>query len=260
MGSIVAKNAFLPPQVTYDINFAQFYDLKTKKVITADQIEDYESIIPFRFKRDYSIKTNHTLLYSHGNAEDIGEMRQLLDVMSSTFKVNMLIFDYIGYGLNKGVPSEKGCTVAIRAMYDYLLSQGVPSEKIILYGRSIGSGPTVDLAYCLANENLKIGGVILQSPIKSAVRVVSNSLHYVPCLDIFDNYYKIVYVNVPIIIFHGTNDKVVPYSHGKDLSKKLTSYEKKIEFITIEGAGHNNIECSYFNILEHHIKTFISSL
>jgi len=99
-----------------------------------------------------------TLLYLHGNAGHIGD-RMTLARQFMNAGLGMLLLEYRGYGGNKGRPSEKGLYEDGRAGMRFLHQQGIKSEKIALYGESLGSG----VATKLAVEN-KICAVVLQSP------------------------------------------------------------------------------------------------
>jgi len=156
----------------------------------------------------------------------------------------------------KGKPNEDRCYRSIKAIYNFLIKNGVDSENIILYGRSLGSGPTVHLASSLYTENKKIAGMILQSPISSAIRVVSSKLAALP-IDMFENIKKVEKILCPIFITHGTVDEVVPFRHGYDLQAKVTSpYLWKFE--PIDGAGHNNIESEYSKPLLTNLVNFLN--
>ncbi len=70
---------------------------------------------------------------------------------------NVLAYDYPGYGTSGGRASEQGCYDAIGAAYSWLREEkGIPAEQIVLFGRSVGGGPTIDLA-----ARQPVGGVIL---------------------------------------------------------------------------------------------------
>ena len=77
-------------------------------------------------------------------------------------------YEYVGYGPSRFkdcVPSERGCYRAINAAWAYLIAHGVDPTTIVIYGRSIGTGPSVDLA-----SRVEAKGLLLQSPIDSAIR------------------------------------------------------------------------------------------
>merc|ERR1719356_266044 len=88
--------------------------------------------------------TDRVVIYSHGNAEDLGQRLPYLDMMSKICATDVLAYEYCGYGFSEGTPSEENCLQAIDAAYEYLLQHFAPN-RIVAFGRSIGSGPTIDL-------------------------------------------------------------------------------------------------------------------
>jgi len=131
-------------------------------------------------------------------------------------------------------------------------------SPLIRFGRSLGSGPTVHLASYL-NDEKKIAGVILQSPLSSAIRVVSNKLALIPAVDMFENIKKISKITSPILIMHGTDDEVVPYSHGVELKTKVEG-KRLWKFLSLAGAGHNNIESEHSDELLETLSLFVKFL
>lgn len=171
-----------------------------------------------------------TILYSHGNAEDIGDIEPVLDLFVKV-GFSAIAYDYAGYGTSEGTPSEQGCYDEVNAIYNYLTkTRAMPPEKIIVYGRSVGGGPSVELA-----SKKKVGGLILESAFATAFTVVTE----IPVLpfDKFENIKKIQTVRNPVFIIHGTADRVVPFSHGEAMFRKAN--EPKI-FLPFEGKGHND--------------------
>jgi fermentation-respiration switch protein FrsA (DUF1100 family) len=173
-----------------------------------------------------------TILYSHGNAEDLGNcLYTLQELHAKGFSV--FAYDYEGYGKSNGSPTEDHCYRDIESAYIYLTEKlKVPADKIILYGRSVGSGPS-----CWLAEKKPVAGLILESPFVSAFRVLT-VIPLVP-FDKFNNISRISHINCPLLIFHGNRDIVVPFWHGKKL------FEEAIEpkfFCPVKKAGHNNVE------------------
>ncbi|XP_023375839.1 aryl hydrocarbon receptor nuclear translocator 2 isoform X3 [Pteropus vampyrus] len=125
---------------------------------------------------------------------------------------------------------------------------GVSPENIILYGQSIGTVPTVDLA-----SRYECAAVILHSPLTSGLRVAFPDTRKTYCFDAFPSIDKISKVTSPVLVIHGTEDEVIDFSHG------LAMYERcprAVEPLWVEGAGHNDIEL-YAQYLER-LKQFIS--
>jgi len=173
-----------------------------------------------------------TLLVSHGNAEDLGDDRFWLEELQRA-GFSVLAYDYEGYGTSEGKPGEQAAYDDENAAYDYLTqTMKITTDRIIIYGRSVGSGPAVHLA-----ARKPAAGLILQSPFVSAFRVLTR----IPLLpfDKFPNYKDIRKVHCPVLIIHGDSDTVIPPWHGKRLYD-LADEPKK--FVSISGADHNDLE------------------
>jgi len=248
MGGIVSKNAFLPPPPT------PIYTRPDLKFVSTKN--HYKIPVLFIKNRD----ANFTFLFSHGNAEDVGAAERWLYTLSDELKVNIAAYDYPGYGESSSEnglpiqPSEELCYEAADSVYDYLTrEENIQPSQLIAYGRSLGTGVTVDLA-----SRKKFAGVILQSPLRSAVRVVLNTPFTLP-IDIFANQDKIQKIHAPIYIFHGKMDTVINYSHGVYLHSLLNpKYAHKPWWI--EGAGHNDIEAGHMDEYIKRLQEYIQSL
>lgn len=191
-----------------------------------------------------------TLLYSHGNAEDLGLHLDYIDALSRHTGADVLSYEYVGYSTSRlegAAPSEAGCLRSIDAAWRYLMDTvKLPSSQVVIYGRSIGSGPTVDLASREHVEGSSIApldaaGVLLQSPLESGARaVLGHVVSFIGYqLDIFRNYEKIGKIRAPVAIMHGTRDEVVPCEGGKALYGMLQNpFDPPL---WIEGYGHNNM-------------------
>ena len=176
-------------------------------------------------------KATFTILYSHGNAEDIGLLRstfqQIHDMGFSVFA-----YDFRGFGTSEGRPSEQGAYEDITAAYNYLtVTLHIPLERILALGRSVGSGAAVDLA-----TRKPLAGLILESPFLSAYRIVTN----IPLFpfDKFNNFAKISHVRCPILILHGRQDATVPFWHSETLFRAANAPKQSL---WVDNAGHNNL-------------------
>jgi fermentation-respiration switch protein FrsA (DUF1100 family) len=210
---------FYPPANTYRV------DAFTKLVAT----DDGEKIaVTYLAPPDTN---SPTLLISHGNAENLAQMRPILE-MFNTMGYGVCAYDYRSYGLSTGTPSEKTCYADVKLVYDYLTKEkGIAPNTIVSYGRSLGGAMGVLIA-----SEYPVGGLVLESAFVSAFKVVSQ----VPLLpfDLFTNHDKIQQVSCPIYIMHGTADKLIPVWHGKKLFELAP--EPKWAY-WVEGAGHNDL-------------------
>lgn len=172
-----------------------------------------------------------TLLFSHGNGENLDHLDPFLrELHREGFSV--FAYDYRGYGRSEGRPTEKGVTRDIAAAWRQLTGPlGVPPSRILLHGRSLGSGPTCWLA---ARE--KPGGVILESAFTSGQRTLLPFPIYP--FDQFPNLRRLPKIRAPILILHGTADPILPIRHGRQLF--AAAHEPK-SALWIEGAGHNDL-------------------
>ena len=155
-----------------------------------------------------------TLLFSHGNAEDVGVNKAFCEWLSEQLSVDIVTYDYSGYGMGTGEPSEKNLYADCTAVYKWMKNTlNLRTDNIILYGKSLGTAPTVDLA-----TRFPAIGVILVCPLASGARVVfpkvkNSLLDRVFCPTIL----KIDKITSPIFIMHGTNDEVINVCNGQDL-------------------------------------------
>ncbi len=174
------------------------------------------------------------VLFSHGNAGTIADRLETVDVFRK-LGFDVLVYDYGGYGRSTGRPSESRCHADVRAMWDYLTKvREIPAERIVLFGRSIGAAPAVDLAV----EHTP-GAVIIESAFLSAVRMGRETYPIYPVGLLmrhrFESDRKIGDVAVPKLFIHSPDDEVVPYRHGRTLFE--LAREPKA-FLDIEGS-HN---------------------
>eukprot|EP00554_Chaetoceros_debilis_P003144 CAMPEP_0194089890 /NCGR_PEP_ID=MMETSP0149-20130528/36637_1 /TAXON_ID=122233 /ORGANISM="Chaetoceros debilis, Strain MM31A-1" /LENGTH=690 /DNA_ID=CAMNT_0038773977 /DNA_START=340 /DNA_END=2412 /DNA_ORIENTATION=+ len=185
-----------------------------------------------------------TLLYSHGNAEDLGMMYRRMKELARVLCVNVLAYDYSGYGLSQprnSKPTEALCYRNIEAAYGYLTNVlKIPPSQIVLYGRSLGSGPSCHLAKKTADEGNSVAGLILHSPFLSIYRIVLDvKSKFVG--DMFQSFNLAKDVRCPVLVIHGREDAVVPFWHGDELLRSFQPEYRAQPFFVPE-MGHNNIE------------------
>jgi pimeloyl-ACP methyl ester carboxylesterase len=232
-----AAGSFIFPAPECSYNWDWDHIIKIQKIndddyssCTLSSNNNNSSFIPaFYFRtNDRNIKT--TIVYSHGNASDIGQCYHWLKLLHLKLNVNVIGYEYEGYGLHPGISNENNCYNNITTVFKYLISKGVQNSDIILYGQSLGTGPTVELA---SMYNVK--GVILESPYTSIFGVISDVLpHASFCLDPFRNDAKVDRIISPLTIIHGTDDNVISYQHAEKLQKK-----SNCRLVTLEGGDHN---------------------
>lgn len=196
----------------------------------------------------YNRDARYTILYSHGNAEDIGHLRPMLDEIKD-MGFSVFAYDYRGYGTSSGTSSEKTVYRDADAAYDYVATTlGIPAHRIIALGRSLGGAVAVDLAH-----RRQLSGLIVESSFVTAYRVLTP----IPMLpfDKFKSIAKIGNVHCPVLLIHGKKDEVIPFRHGQRLFEEAN--EPKRAF-WVEGAGHNDLLWVAGNSYGQALREFVS--
>uniref|UniRef100_A0A0G4HVI8 AB hydrolase-1 domain-containing protein n=1 Tax=Chromera velia CCMP2878 TaxID=1169474 RepID=A0A0G4HVI8_9ALVE len=199
------------------------------------------------------------ILFSHGNSADIGYQCGSLARLALQTGANILVYDYSGYGISTRLASERNTYADIRAVYAYAIKElRVPSHQIILYGQSVGSGPSIDLATDLKAQ--PPGGLVVHAGIASGMRMFKpmKSGSKSPWFDLYKNVDKLgPSLRCPMFVMHGKKDEqVLPY-HAQQLANKCPS-DKLWELWFVPGADHNDIELKAPEEYCHKMKAFLS--
>ncbi len=174
------------------------------------------------------------LLFLHGNAGNASHrLPNAAELVA--LDTDVLLLDYRGYGLSEGRPSEAGVYLDARAAFAHLVeARGYASDRIVVFGRSVGGAVAVDLV-----QDLAVAGVILESTFTSVADMAASLM---PIAAPFvrgrlDSRSKIARLRAPVLFFHGDRDEIVPYRLGRDLYEAAPAPKA---FEKIVGAGHND--------------------
>ena len=175
------------------------------------------------------------VIYCHGNAEDAtAALERFANLVSAGYTVASA--DYPGYGLSAGCPDEAGCYRVTHRLYDWLVGErGFAADEIFVVGYSIGTGPAVELA-----SSCPVAGLWLEAPYLSAPRIVTRIR--LLAVDSFPNWSRIGKVGCPVLVMHGTEDGVVPFSQGRALFEQA---KEPKAFVPVFGAGHTDFVGGY---------------
>ncbi|KAJ0099382.1 hypothetical protein Patl1_21587 [Pistacia atlantica] len=220
--SMAAKFAFFPPSPpSYEVVTRAGDEVTGKLGMSGVVMRENVDVLKLHTKKGNLVVAVYiknpaaqlTLLYSHGNAADLGQMYDLFYELSVHLRVNLMGYDYSGYGQSTGKPSEQNTYYDIEAVYRCLEEKyGVKEEEVILYGQSVGSGPTLDLATRLQ----RLRAVILHSPIMSGLRVMY-PVKRTYWFDIYKNIDKIIFVNCPVLVIHFLSEQTQPCELDEEL-------------------------------------------
>lgn len=176
-------------------------------------------------------ESEYTILFSHGNAEDLGNDLPLLDIYRRA-GFSVFAYDYRGYGMSTGHAAEPGLYADGEAAYEYLTRElRVPPQKIIIMGRSLGCAAALQIA-----TNHPSAGLVLEAPFQTAFKVLTR-VSLLP-FDRFDNEAKIRQYRGPLLVIHGTSDEVVPLRQGQRIFAMAAGPKSHL---WVAGAHHNDV-------------------
>ncbi len=222
--------------------FAAFVYFRADSMIFLSQPSSYQddpTILKLSSGKDTNIsatyllntQAKYTILYSHGNSEDLGDIKQILEKLHA-WGFSVFAFDYRGYGTSQGKSTESHAYEDINSAYNYLTQNlKIPPERIIVLGRSVGGGSAVNLAM-----QKPVAGLIIESSFISAFQVIV-PFRILP-FDKFPNLDKIKKVKCPILVIHGKADNIIPFAHGEKLFKAAISPKLSL---WVEEANHNDL-------------------
>lgn len=175
------------------------------------------------------------VLFAHGNAGNISHRLHTLELLNR-LGAGVLILSYRGYGLSEGSPDEAGTYRDAQAAYRHLTTRlGVAPERVVLFGRSLGGGVVSWLA---ANE--ACGGLVLESTFTSVPDMAARLYPVFPVRLLarirYDTRSRMAALRCPVLIVHGPDDEIVPFSHGESLYEALSGDG---DFVRIPGR-HND--------------------
>ncbi|NVJ21548.1 MULTISPECIES: alpha/beta hydrolase [Myxococcus] len=176
-----------------------------------------------------------TVVHFHGNGEQLLDQLDLGTVMNQN-GLGFLAVEYPGYGASPGQPSEQGIYAAAEAALAMLRGQGVPSERTVLSGRSLGTGVAVEMA-----RRGHGARIMLVAPYTSIWEVAGLAFPFLPASllmrDRFDSTSKAPDITLPVLIIHGEQDTLIPVEMGRRLGARFP--HATVE--TVPGAGHNDV-------------------
>jgi uncharacterized protein len=171
-----------------------------------------------------------TIIFFHGNSSDRTDFLEQ-GIRFHQHGWGVALASYRGYSGNPGEPTEDGLMADARATVATVAARVGP---IILWGHSLGSG----IAARMASEG-RAAGLVLEAPYTSITAVAAEQYPYVPVrwllLDRFDTQSLLGRINVPVLIFHGVDDRQVPFAMGAELAAQLGD---RATLVRMSGIGH----------------------
>jgi uncharacterized protein len=160
-----------------------------------------------------SARAQKVVLYCHGNGGNISHRLGACSALLET-GVNVLLFDYRGYGRSNGHPSEEGTYLDAQAAYRWLKNRGFAPGNIIAFGESLGGAVATELAL-----RERLGGIIIQSSFTSIPDVGAELFPWLPVRWLatihYDTHAKLGQVHVPVMVMHSRSDRLVAFHHAE---------------------------------------------
>jgi pimeloyl-ACP methyl ester carboxylesterase len=181
-----------------------------------------------------SARARFALLFCHGNGGNLtsrpGYYRAILET-----GVNLLTFDYRGYGRSDGEPSEHGTYADAQAAYQWLRTRGFAPEQILVWGESLGGGIASHVA-----ATLPVGGLALQSTFTSIPDIGAELFPWLPVRLLsrisYNTHSRLPHITCPVVILHSRTDSTIRFSHGE---RNFAAARERKAFIELEGE-HND--------------------
>ena len=178
-----------------------------------------------------------TVLVANGNAGN----RSLRAPLAAALKragLSVLLFDYRGFGGNRGSPSEEGLARDALAAHHFLTEEvGVPSDRLIYYGESLGAAVVTRLATQRAPA-----GLVLRSPFVDLASVGRFHYPFLPVRTLLKDRYPVADllrgVAVPTTVVYGTRDSIVPPDQSRAVAAAAAGPTR---VVAIDGADHNDL-------------------
>ncbi len=192
-----------------------------------------------------TISTDTVIVYCHGQSKHMDAYWNRAKLLANTGSKNrygVLMMDYRGYGLSTGKSTEASLYRDVEVCLDWLNGKGVASQRVVMYGFSLGTIPAIDLSafYGTASPNK----LILEAPLASAENLTEESLlidvspTFFTSLE-FDNVEKIKSVSQPLMWIHGTIDDYLSISNGEVIYERHGGSYKEAH--RISGANHGDV-------------------
>lgn len=177
-----------------------------------------------------------TILFFHGNAGEIADRADRFAFYRDN-GYGVAFLSYRGYGGSTGTISQAGLITDATTAYDWLIAKGIPAERIVLVGESLGTGVAVQLAAARP-----VAAVLLGAPYSSTVDIAAEIYWWLPVgilmKDQFRSIDHIGAVSAPLLVVHGTEDRVIPLRFGERL---FAAAREPKRFVPLAGAGHGAI-------------------
>ncbi len=193
------------------------------------------------------------IFYLHGNTGSLRRWQFMAEELA-TYGYDVIAMDYRGYGLSHGPRRESWMHRDVEAVYDMIVPR-YAGRPVIVYGRSLGSGFATRLASRRRPDKL-----ILETPFSNLIEVARYYVPFIPVKWLLRYFMRsdlfIQHVHCPVLILHGTKDRIVPYRSALALFR-LAESRGQVQMTTIVGGRHGNLNS--FPLFREKLREFLFS-
>ncbi|WP_146256053.1 alpha/beta hydrolase [Aestuariivirga litoralis] len=177
-----------------------------------------------------------TVLFFHGNGGEVADRTERFAFLQAQ-GLGVMFVSYRGYGASTGKISEQGLLTDALTAYDVLRAKGVPPDRIMLLGESLGTGVAVQLA-----AQRPVAAVALEAPYTATVDIAADIYWWLPVRLLMKDQFRtrdhIARVKAPLLIQHGDADTIVPVAQGRALFA-MANEPKRL--VIVPGEGHDAV-------------------
>jgi len=175
------------------------------------------------------------VVFCHGNAGNLGHRLATVRFLHR-FRLSALLFDYQGFGRSEGTPNEANTYQDAEAAWRHLTTTvGIPADRVLVWGRSLGAAVAVELA-----SHHAPAGLVLESAFSSLADVAGRHFFWLParwlCRNAYDSASKVPGLTCPKLFFHSPQDEIIPFHLGRRLFDAAAEPKR---FVQIRG-DHNS--------------------
>lgn len=177
-----------------------------------------------------------TVLVANGNGGNRSVRAPLARALAAE-GMDVLLFDYRGYGGNPGSPTEDGLALDVRAARAYLVGNGVATDRILYFGESLGTAVVTELA-----TEHPPAGMLLRSPFVDLASLARVHYPFLPVRSLLRDRFPLVEhlaaVDVPVTVVYGTSDSIVPPDQSRAVAEAAPNLRRLVD---VDGADHNDL-------------------
>ena len=262
LGDLLLYNYYTPKDSRTNVQSPSEFDLPYESLyITTDDGVRINAVLIKRPEPES--RQSPTMVYFHGNSGNVGHRLPHVVDLYHHCRCNLLLVEYRGFGLSGGYPSEKGLCLDARAGLDYVLQRpDLDSNKIIVFGRSLGGAVSIDLVANSPNRS-RIAALVVENTFTTLPNIARKLFPALKSLPdwTFKNQFrsieKVKKITIPVLFVSGLSDETVPPPMMTALYNRCASTRKQLS--RFEGGNHKyTYKCdNYYQAISEFLKEFL---